>query len=242
LLVAQQPGAVIGYLATTGVSSKDPSEAQAAVTLLATVKHPDAPAMLAALLTEVKDAKAPPFIELEVLRAAEALNGDATIAPLLAAIQAQAAAAGPLGEFRATLHGGNSARGEALFNTHLAAQCTLCHRVAAQGSEVGPPLAKVAATRDRAYFLESLVTPQAVVAPGYGFTSLTLKDGSTVTGTLRDDSPNTVVIAAADGSLVKTPTSAITTRTPPVSTMPPMGSILTKEELRDLIEFLTTLK
>jgi len=241
-LASPQPAAVMAYLTATGLSSKDPAEAQSAVSLLTPLKHPDAAKQTAALLAAMLAGTAPKHIELEILRAAEAAKGNPDLARMLAELTAAQQLRGPLGEFGVALFGGDATRGEAVFSTHAAAQCTLCHRIGELGSEVGPPLTKLAATHDRAYLLESLVSPQAVVAPGYGFASLTLKDGSTVTGSLRSESATEVVLASPDGILTATKITAIASRTAPVSTMPPMGAILTKEELRDLIEFLSTLK
>jgi quinoprotein glucose dehydrogenase len=241
-LAATQPAAVMAYLASTGLASADPAEAQSAVALLAILKHPDAAQQTATLLAAMLAGTASKTIELEILRAAEAAKGTAAIDRLLAELSAAQQKRGPLGEFTPVLFGGNATRGEAVFSTHPAAQCTLCHRVDEHGSEVGPPLTKIGASHDRAYLLESLLNPQAVVAPGYGFASLTLNDGSTVTGTPRSESATEVVLASADGTLTRTKLADIASRTAPVSTMPPMASILTKEELRDLIEFLSTRK
>ena len=126
---------------------------------------------------------------------------------------------------------------------HLNANCTACHAVEdASGSQVGPLLKTVGSRYDAPYLLESLLNPSAKIAPGYGIVSVTLKDGSSVSGTLSEETADTVTIRQFDGSAKTYPRSEIATATPPVSIMPPMSGILEPRELRDVVAYLTTLK
>ncbi|MCB1235073.1 MAG: hypothetical protein KDM91_08380, partial [Verrucomicrobiae bacterium] len=85
------------------------------------------------------------------------------------------------------LEGGDPRRGKTIMLSHVAAQCTACHKIAdGKGSTVGPNLKSVG-LRERAYLLESLVNPMAQIAKGYGTISLTLKNGETIAGQFREE-------------------------------------------------------
>ena len=84
--------------------------------------------------------------------------------------------------------------------------------------------------------------PQKVIAAGYGNITLTLHDGSLVSGQFRKEKNGVVDIRDADNKVTRIKVADIKERTPVISTMPPMGLILQKREVRDLVEFLTTLK
>lgn len=97
------------------------------------------------------------------------------------------------------LAGGNATRGESIFLEHPAAQCIRCHAVEpGDGSEVGPNLKGIGQKYDRAYLLESLVSPSVKIAEEFG----------------------------SQGT---------------ISSMPPMGGILSPEELRDVVAYLAEL-
>lgn len=141
------------------------------------------------------------------------------------------------------LDGGDSARGSELFLTHQIAQCTRCHRIGdAPGGDAGPDLHGVASRLSPRDFHVALTDPSAQIAPGFGIVSVTLADGSTIAGTLRSETPEELEIAVGTAPPVKVAIGDITTRTKPLSAMPPLGDILKEGELRDLIAFLATLK
>jgi putative heme-binding domain-containing protein len=141
----------------------------------------------------------------------------------------------------ASLHGGDAELGEIVFNEHLAAQCVACHRVEKEGSEVGPPLTEVG-KKGREYILESLIDPQAEITPGYGIVSVKMKDGTTHAGALKEEKGRFLSLILPDKKELVLNLEAVESRTDPISTMPPMGDILTPRQLRDLVEYLSGLK
>ena len=140
----------------------------------------------------------------------------------------------------ASLTGGDAELGEIVFNENLAAQCVACHRIGKEGSEVGPPLTEIG-KKGREHILESLIAPQAKVAIGYGIVTLINKDGTSVTGVLMERGENHIVLKNPDGTETRHSLSQMANLKPPVSTMPPMGEILTPRQLRDLVEYLSGL-
>ena len=139
--------------------------------------------------------------------------------------------------------GGDAARGKALVNGHLAANCTACHRIDSdEGSEVGPMLRDIGAQRTKAELAESLVAPSAKIVPGFGIESIVLKDGTILAGSVLKETAKTLDFKLADGKTQKVAVAAIASRTPPVSVMPPMLGILTPAEIRDVVAYLSGLK
>lgn len=145
--------------------------------------------------------------------------------------------------FRYALEGGNAERGKSIVLNHPSAQCTACHKVMDKiGSNVGPKLAGIGSRKDREYILRSLIDPQAVVAKGYGNLSLVLKDGKSVAGQFLDEKEGAVILRDTSGKEISIPVGEIRERSPVISTMPPMGLILQKGELRDVVAFLASLQ
>ena len=126
---------------------------------------------------------------------------------------------------------------------HISAQCIRCHKVAdGKGSDIGPNLKSVGLHHDRPFLLESLIDPQKVIDEGYGTISITLNDGKSVGGQFRGEKDGIVEIRDFEGKSLKIKTDQIKERSEVVSTMPPMGAILKKREIRNVIEYLSTLR
>jgi putative heme-binding domain-containing protein len=232
LLAVAKPEVVVDYLKNTGLKSKDVPERQAAFRLIATLKSPAAHQLLEPHLASLKD----PACQLEILDAARVLAPER-----VPDIESALAAKSPLGKWSFALQGGDAAAGRKIFAENLAANCTACHRIDGEGSNVGPALAKVG-TKGREHLLESLVLPQAKVATGFGLMTATRKDGTVAAGAFLEEKGGQLVLSQPDGSKLEISLSEIASRTAPVSTMPPMDAILKPAELRDLVEFLSSLE
>ncbi|NNE94080.1 MAG: c-type cytochrome [Verrucomicrobiales bacterium] len=149
----------------------------------------------------------------------------------------------PEPDFSHTLAGGDAKAGEDIFMNHIAAQCIRCHKVQdGKGSNIGPNLKWIGRKKDRAYILESLVNPGAVIASGYGTISLTLKNGDSVAGQFRSEKDGVIEIRDPEGKITKVKSDDVKERTPVITTMPPAGLILQKREVRDVIEYLASLQ
>jgi putative heme-binding domain-containing protein len=145
-------------------------------------------------------------------------------------------------EYMESLFGGNRNNGRNVFNYNSTVQCVRCHNMGSEGGSVGPNLAKIGGILSREQILQALIEPSARLSPGYGTVSLKLKDGQEVTGTLAKENAEELVITTSDAEPLVIPVSRIAKRENMPSSMPPMGTLLTKREIRDVVEFLSGLK
>jgi quinoprotein glucose dehydrogenase len=151
----------------------------------------------------------------------------------------------PVRRFAISRTGGDAERGKEVFFNHTAAQCVRCHKVDGTGGTAGPDLTglvKRYPDQTRDYILESLVKPNAKIAPGYASITLTLTDGRVIAGILMKQEGQNYEVKTADGKTVTVKGSEIDTQTDPVSAMPAVNKALTHREMRDLIEYLMTLR
>ncbi len=94
----------------------------------------------------------------------------------------------------------------------------------------------------REQLLEALIEPSARIAPGYGMVTLTLTDGHTVSGTLMEERADQLILKTSDAEPLVVAKSRISKRENLPSSMPPMGTLLSRREIRDVIEFLSSMR
>ena len=219
----------------------DAPGAQTAWSVLASLALPEADALIANALEK----GTPPAAQLDLLDAAAARAPQApAVAEALARLEKNRAAPDDaLAAFTECLEGGDAKLGREIALENVAANCVACHRFDnAAGSEVGPALIGVATRGDRRHLLESLVAPGAKVTMGYGLVSITRKSGEALSGTLLGEKDGALRLRLPDGKEVTIGKADIAAQTPPLSMMPPMGAILSKRQLRDVVAYLGTLK
>jgi putative membrane-bound dehydrogenase-like protein len=220
------------------------ADQQAAFEVLGTLKSPDAQNALSSFFDELAAGKVPAAVQLDLVDAMQAHKAPALDAKLEAYRKSKSTDTLVEAFKDALLAGGNPRRGRDVFGENAAAGCPRCHAVGDSGGpDVGPNLQGVATRLTREQLVEALLTPNARIAPGFGTISVTLKNGQKVDGTLRDETPEQLVIVAgtppAEQRIDKT---QVAQRTNPVSAMPPMGALLKPREIRDLVAALSTLK
>jgi quinoprotein glucose dehydrogenase len=180
-----------------------------------------------------------PEIQLEVAEAARA-SASAPLVAKMDALDKTRAAAKPVVAYADALRGGDARRGQRIVNTSPSAECTRCHSFGAVGGVVGPKLVGVASRLEREQLLEALVDPSARISPGFGPVFVTLKNGKKYFGTLKEETPAFIVVDVnGDQKVMKTD---IVARTNGPSAMPVMTQHLTRREIRDVVEYLSTLK
>lgn len=222
------------------LSSGSPGDRQLAIALLGTLNHPEAPGVLLKMIQDLGNQ--PTAIQLDIIEASRKRGGDELL-KAIATYEAGIPKEDPLAAFAISMEGGNPETGKQIFFNSGAANCVQCHKVGDRGGEAGPNLKGIAGRQDAAYILESIVVPSAKLTAGYSPMAVTMKDGSIVAGMLMKETDTEVVIQNIE---TKKETvclkSDIKTIPPAMSTMPPMGAILTKAQIRDLVAFLSSLK
>ncbi len=218
-----------------------PAEMQDAFATLGSIKSPAARKTLLSWMKKLPSNAVPEAARLDLLEAARAQN-DAALTDAIAAYEKSKSPDDKLAAFRETLQGGNAAQGKKIALEHLAAQCTRCHKIGKEGAEVGPDLSKIGKRMNREQLLEAIVLPNATIAKGYDVIMITLKDGKTLSGSVEKENATELHLRGADKSLTTLRIDQIKSRTVPQSMMPPMDALLNKRELRDVIEYMTTLK
>lgn len=216
-------------------------EQQHALTALGAMDEQSARKVLSEQLDALIAGSLHPGIQLELADAIEN-SGDAGLKDRLAAYNQSKPVTDPLAIYSESLSGGDAEAGQQVFYRNQAAQCARCHNAGRGGGDVGPVLDGIGALLSREELLQSLVDPGARLSPGYGMVTLTFGDGSTVTGTLMEEDEQFIVVKSGESEPVKMAKDAIAKRQNAPSSMPPMGNILDKRELRDLVEFLSGLR
>jgi len=244
ILIDTNPAeATKAFIAVLDASSGPLVENQRAIAGLARTKDPLAGKMLDALAARLASPALEPELVVDIWDALKAAPS-ATRDPLRKKFE-ESLPRDPVGKFKSSLTGGDVGKGREIFYNHTGAQCVRCHKAEGVGGVAGPELTKLVVRnpiKTRDYILESLVLPSAKIAEGYASVTLSLIDGRTVAGVVQKDDGKTVTILPPDGKVQKIPTEDIEKRTKPESAMPSVEKVLTPREMRDLIEFLSTLK
>lgn len=136
---------------------------------------------------------------------------------------------------------GDASRGKTLFEGK--GQCLSCHSVNGAGSRTGPNLTEIGAVRRLVDLERSLLEPSAEVRAENRSIRIVTRDGPTVTGRLLNQDTFTLQVLDAKEQLVSIakPTVRefiILTS----STMPSFRTMLTTQELADVIGYLQTLR
>ena len=145
--------------------------------------------------------------------------------------------------------GGKAANGRKIFRERSDVSWLRCHVAQGEGGTVGPPLDGVGAKQNREYLLEAIVAPNAKIAPGFESLVIETTDGRLSSGVFKKEDAKELVLLRPDADiepdqqLVTIPKIQIKSRERGPSAMPDgLVLALSKGELRDLIEFLASLK
>ena len=232
LLAASRPVVVPELISTLEHGAM--SERQSALASLGVSRDPKATAAVKSWVDRLTTGQVPPELQADVLEAARTSQVPLAVwTNSLPKNDALAAA-------RSALAGGSAARGVRLFQERQDLGCARCHKLRGEGGTVGPELTGLGRSRGREYVLQSLLQPNAQIAPGYESVVLTRKGGGDVSGVLKSESAATLVVQTAEEGLVTVPKTEIASRQRGLSPMPEgLGEIMSLLELRDLIEALS---
>ncbi|MDH3648503.1 MAG: HEAT repeat domain-containing protein [Saprospiraceae bacterium] len=213
------------------------SEQQAAIQALgklpATVNNP----ILGDLFDQYEEGSLPSVLRLDVAEAVSQ-SGAENLVARLASIKKSS---DEFENYKDCLEGGSAAAGRSTFIFDQGAQCMKCHMVGQWGGDAGPPLTDLGAERSRKQILRSLVQPSHEIVPGYGVVTVTLQTGDVISGILLAESEESLTLRTSDEEEREISIEEIDERIDAISSMPGVRNILDKREIRDLLEFLTTL-
>jgi quinoprotein glucose dehydrogenase len=218
------------------------SEKQNALAILGTVPGGAADEILAGWLDKWLAKNVPAELQLDLLEAAGKRTAPA-IKERLKKIEDARDKNDPLMAYRTVLAGGDAAEGKKVFFERAEVSCFRCHQVNGEGGEVGPVLTGIGTRQKREYLLESLVLPNKVIAAGFETLLVTMKNGTIYAGLVKSESAEELVLNSPEDGILKIKTSDIKARAKGASAMPEgMVDILARRDLRNLIEFLASLK
>jgi putative heme-binding domain-containing protein len=122
--------------------------------------------------------------------------------------------------------------------------CFVCHKLYGEGADVGPDLTGVGRSTLNA-LLHNIIDPNEVVGNGYGTTEVELKDGSSVSGRIVEDTPTRLRLVASGPTehLIARSDIALESgkpkiRTSELSLMPEGLEAIPDKDFRDMIWYL----
>ena len=221
ILARRNPAAAIKEL-TAVFDSGTTAEKQAAYAALGTVTTAKADILLTSSLADLAAGRVAPEVQLDLVTAVRdrlARPNRLLNPPERQALRRQlqryddALAKDPAAAYRLALAGGDAARGRAVFVEKVALSCVRCHKISEVGGEVGPDLTKIATDKTREYLLESIVEPNKAVAKGFETAVLTLDDGRSVSGIIKNQDAKELTLVSAEANTLTIPTAEILERT-----------------------------
>lgn len=216
-------------------------EKQATLAALGQLESDAAKQILGLSLENLDKGKIQPAVQLDVIEAITS-QGDPDLVAQLKRYQSKKPADDPLALYQEALVGGDANKGRRTFYRNQAAQCVRCHAIFEFGGNAGPGLAGVADRLNTRELLESMIVPSAKYAQGYEVVLIDLKDETTVAGVVLEETNNLIKIQVGKNKVQEIEKDQIKSKERVPSSMPAMGDILSKFEIRDLVAFLKTLK
>ncbi len=140
---------------------------------------------------------------------------------------------------------GDPVKGKKLFfDSEGKANCGKCHSVNGQGGRVGPQLSFAGTSRTKAFLLESILKPKAVITTGYSSVLILTKKGKFITGVKTNEDDSSIDLIDKEGNVLHISKDEIKKyKTQKISIMPGnFKDILSQDEVRHLLAYLGTLK
>lgn len=223
------------------LAAGSPREQQAVFQSLMRVRGSAVDTMVADALRQLLAGKIPPEARLDLLNAA--VGRGQPVVQLVEQYQQQQPGGDPLAPYRDVLAGGDADAGKRIFMERAEMQCLRCHAINKAGGNAGPDLAGLATRGDRRYILESILFPNKQIAKGFETIMVRDKKGRTYAGVLKAEDEQSVSLDIPDKGVTRIAKKDIAARRGGLSAMPEdIAKPLSKNDLRDLVEFLATLK
>lgn len=137
---------------------------------------------------------------------------------------------------------GDVGHGEKLFWEK--GKCGECHPVGKKGRRVGPDLTRVGRQRSLAFLRESIVSPNAYVAPGYNTITVVRRDGKKIVGVERGFDNFTVQLMDLSDNFYSFDKSEVASVKQEFESLMPAnyGRMFSESELNDLLAYLSSLR
>ncbi len=223
------------------INTRTMEEKQAALLTLGKLPLKNSEKLLNELLNRMATGKLEPEIYLELGEAIDSTRSSELISRYKE-INSKLSTDELMASYAATMLGGDADRGRNIFYQNQNAQCIKCHSYGDYGGNAGPRLNGVAKRLTRQQIMESLINPSARLAAGFGSVTLTLKDGKTKAGILKEENNTSLILKGGDKPDEVIPKDEVVKRVNAPSPMPDMKLVLSKKEIRDLVSFLSGLK
>lgn len=194
--------------------------------------------ILEGFIDQMTSGKLSPELALDLGESVDASGSEA----LLAKLNSSKAPGSTSESFEDALYGGNAQNGRRYVMRNSTAQCIRCHSIDGEGGTVGPSLTDIGNVLSREEILQALIEPSKRLSPGFGSVSLTLTGGQVVNGTLLEERQDELILQTSEAEPIEIPLSRIEKRRNNPSSMPPMGTIMSRREIRDVVEYLAGLK
>jgi putative heme-binding domain-containing protein len=136
--------------------------------------------------------------------------------------------------------GGDAARGAELFAGK--GECFSCHRIAGNGSRLGPELDRIGLLRTSEELAASLLDPGEKVQPNQRFYSVVMKDGRQITGRLLNHDAFSVQMLDTDEQLRSFMKTDLQQEGFAPSPMPSLRDDFSEQELADVVAYLVSLR
>ena len=227
-------------LLTEIIQNRSNAEKQSALLTLGNLEASSSLPIWQSLLTDFAQDKVNQAVWVELEEAIEASGSEKNLAEFNDLLSKKAGDE-TWKKYAGALAEGNVRLGRSIFLENQTAQCIKCHAYDDMGGNAGPNLSGVAKKLSREELLIALVEPSARIAPGFGQIKLELKDGTSLSGTFLSESSEGISISKGAGQDTLVSNKAIAEKIFSMSSMPPMGTLLSKRELRDVLSYLSTL-
>jgi uncharacterized repeat protein (TIGR03806 family) len=139
---------------------------------------------------------------------------------------------------------GDAARGKELFHKTAGVQCRNCHRIAGDGTELGPDLSQIGKKLDRSKLLESILDPSRNIEPQFVTWVIETIDGKVASGLLVRKDETEIVIKDAQNKQHRFAMSEVEGAHPQQKSLMPELLLreMTAQQVADLLAYLASLK
>ncbi|MCI0747629.1 MAG: HEAT repeat domain-containing protein [Verrucomicrobia subdivision 3 bacterium] len=139
---------------------------------------------------------------------------------------------------------GDPSHGRSIFFDTAGAACAKCHAVRGEGGTIGPDLSTVGAQFPREVLIESILYPSKAIREGYQQTMVELRDGESISGSVKGETGDAVTLQDGEGKLHTVRKAEISTRRASELSLMPEGlnAALSLQEFADLIAYLEGLR